>query len=556
MISGVVVGGYCLRGTMYSNSSMVLPALGAAIIAIVWLAEYSVVRRLRRFQLAMIVALCAMLLGGLLVGMVSGAPLTKRIVSLKHSLQDSGALPKRGRGGAGKGSGLSGSNQLDLDPPDLSGRAGVVAYLTFKKSRSRSGPIYLRKAGLSRFDGHRWDFTKGDMEIIVDEHDEREDGWTQVDPKSRGRDIRYTVHLPDVTAPWLITLPNTTRFQLPGIRVAENDTYYAPSKRGGFISYRAAASPKYLDEIDSPKLQVGQTNEDNLSLPEGPLSERIRKLADWVVEGAATPRDRIYELKTFLKDEFKYEIRRDKRASLEDFAFDSMRGHCTMFATLYTLMLRSQGIPARVAMGLCGGAFDEKNQVYEFYNKDYHAWVEVKLKEYGWVLVDPTPVADRPIKPVSDSDFADTRDLYSPLHEELADQNAFDNTSLATGRRKRFMRLGTLALPLLVTWILSVIVLHRNRRTTGRDPIKDIGGANTITDFYIAFCRYFATAGHPRRLSQTPYEYMLALKEKKRIGDEFDDMFDYYCGVNYEGKRPSLETEKDFMRRIGALKDK
>jgi hypothetical protein len=72
------------------------------------------------------------------------------------------------------------------------------------------------------------------------------------------------------------------------------------------------------------------------------------------------------------------------------FLFTTKRGYCSYFAFAMTLMLRSLGIPARVAVGFFiepqSGAFD----YYPVRSDMAHAWVEVFYPGYGWIDYDPT----------------------------------------------------------------------------------------------------------------------------------------------------------------------
>lgn len=80
----------------------------------------------------------------------------------------------------------------------------------------------------------------------------------------------------------------------------------------------------------------------------------------------------------------------------ESFAVDSFinevrRGHCELFGSALTLMLRSEGIPARVVSGYRGGDWSEPDGAYVVRASMAHLWVEVFFPEYGWVVFDPSP---------------------------------------------------------------------------------------------------------------------------------------------------------------------
>ncbi len=81
---------------------------------------------------------------------------------------------------------------------------------------------------------------------------------------------------------------------------------------------------------------------------------------------------------------------------IEDFLFRYKSGHCEYFATAMILMLRSVGIPARLATGFLGAEFNPLEDYYIVRQSNAHAWVEAYLPETGWTTIDPTPPAGRP----------------------------------------------------------------------------------------------------------------------------------------------------------------
>jgi transglutaminase-like putative cysteine protease len=90
---------------------------------------------------------------------------------------------------------------------------------------------------------------------------------------------------------------------------------------------------------------------------------------------------------------------------LEDFVSAHRGGHCEYFAGALVMMLRSQGIPARMVIGFKGGEWNEVGHYYQVQQLHAHAWVEVYLEEEqippgefageqppeaAWLVLDPT----------------------------------------------------------------------------------------------------------------------------------------------------------------------
>jgi transglutaminase-like putative cysteine protease len=74
-------------------------------------------------------------------------------------------------------------------------------------------------------------------------------------------------------------------------------------------------------------------------------------------------------------------------------------GYADHFATTYTMMLRSIGISARLAVGFDPGRFNPFTGFYEVSNTDAHALTEVYFPNYGWFAFDPIP--GHPLTPPS-----------------------------------------------------------------------------------------------------------------------------------------------------------
>jgi transglutaminase-like putative cysteine protease len=114
-----------------------------------------------------------------------------------------------------------------------------------------------------------------------------------------------------------------------------------------------------------------------------------------------------------LSREFNYtldfrDIERDEQLDpIEDFMRNHKSGHCSLYAASLCLMLRSQGIPARVVVGFLGGSYNDLGEFYLVTEQHAHAWVEAyipprdcsdemkldpRVAERGaWLTLDATP---------------------------------------------------------------------------------------------------------------------------------------------------------------------
>lgn len=176
-----------------------------------------------------------------------------------------------------------------------------------------------------------------------------------------------------------------------------------------YIVHSALANPSIED------LRAAGTNYPSwvtaryLQLPEN-FSPRIAELAQQISANAETPYERTAAITAWLRNEIEYQavippIPNDQNP-LEWVLFESKRGFCMYYASAEVLMLRSLGIPARMAVGFAQGEVieDQQDQTsisYLVRRKDYHAWPEVYFPEIGWVEFEPTASQDDLIRPLT-----------------------------------------------------------------------------------------------------------------------------------------------------------
>ncbi len=151
----------------------------------------------------------------------------------------------------------------------------------------------------------------------------------------------------------------------------------------------------------------------------------VRELARSVAGDAATPYAAVNHIESYLRRSYTYDEEPPfptslpdgtaggwpaNRPPLVDFLLNSRRGFCQQFAGAMTVMLRSLGIPARVAVGYTGGSFDPDLEAYLVADRDAHSWVEVWFPDQGWIPFDPTPGRSVPNPAsVSSPDYAPSR---------------------------------------------------------------------------------------------------------------------------------------------------
>ena len=120
--------------------------------------------------------------------------------------------------------------------------------------------------------------------------------------------------------------------------------------------------------------------------------DRVAERTERITANAETPYDTARVVERWLENnkEYSLDVQRPRENVADEFLFEMDAGYCTYFATAMVVMLRSQDIPARMAVGYTSGERVAENEwVVRGYNA--HAWVEAYFPEVGWVRFDPTP---------------------------------------------------------------------------------------------------------------------------------------------------------------------
>lgn len=123
------------------------------------------------------------------------------------------------------------------------------------------------------------------------------------------------------------------------------------------------------------------------------VREYARPLVDRVTGGAPTPEARLSAVQDWFHANFQYDTAWRKRDAdpLKQFLLEKTPSHCEFFAAGMTLMLRSQGIPARYVTGFMVYEKNGPGGYTVIRDEHAHAWVEAWLDHRGWVTCDPTP---------------------------------------------------------------------------------------------------------------------------------------------------------------------
>jgi transglutaminase-like putative cysteine protease len=268
-----------------------------------------------------------------------------------------------------------------------------------------------------------------------------------------------------------------------------------------------------------------------LQLPEGNQLDRVKAKAQELAGGATNPYDKAEAIQNYLRT-FPYDEKipfpPEDRDRIDWFLFDLQRGYCDYFASAMAVMLRSQGVPARLVSGYAGGVYSSEKGVYEVRQNVAHTWVEVYFPGFGWQRFEPTPASyatppDRPedaqqagvegSQSGSDpSDLFTGRDIsLEELERRLAERegsisnpdaiNKLIAEQEAAARRAALIRNGTVGGGLVAIAVVLFVFLRRPN------------GAGAAALAYARTQRIARWAGIGPKESATPREFALQLAE-------------------------------------------
>lgn len=163
---------------------------------------------------------------------------------------------------------------------------------------------------------------------------------------------------------------------------------------------------------------------------EVPASLSLSKLAGMITGGLDNPYDQVVAITRYLRENYVYSATIPTPPQDRDpilwFLFDLKQGFCNYYATAEVLLVRSLGIPARLAVGYAQGEPDPTNTQFTVRQKHSHAWPEVYFPGIGWVEFEPTSAQPQIVRPSGtnpeESPAPPVANPASPNTRELAEQ--------------------------------------------------------------------------------------------------------------------------------------
>ncbi|MFQ3293632.1 MAG: transglutaminase-like putative cysteine protease [Natrialbaceae archaeon] len=297
-----------------------------------------------------------------------------------------------GDGGAGPG-GPSPTLEASLTdaPAETTIRGPIRLSPEVRFSVTAEEPAYWRAGAYDRFSGQSWIRT-GDAQEYVGGRLARPPGKTNLVSQYFTMESKMSV-MPAAATPIEVDGQAATDALVDAHQVLRPSK---PLQEGTTYSVKSAVYDGNLDTLqdvtqdDPPSIRNTYTQ-----VPSG-ISGSFRDRTERVVGDADGRLETAIRIERHLENrkDYSLNVTRPDGNVADAFLLRMDEGYCVYYATAMTMMLRTEGIPARYVVGYTPGQQVGDNE-WVVRGLNSHAWVEVYFPEVGWIKFDPTPGGPR-----------------------------------------------------------------------------------------------------------------------------------------------------------------
>ena len=446
---------------------------------------------------------------------------------------------------------------MDLAPSDKPEVRLVMDSADDATRLRQSGAAYVTAFSHDTFDGRRWtsqpaadsQWITADRDGLIPIHRER----------GSGPAFRYSVlhaRLGDGLDS-LRTLQGTEAVRLPALRHVSLGVYLidSPDVALSYHEYEALSSPLRFETLvergvsieagDVAPAFLNSTTHAGLRNLIGDLSDRI--------PSERTLEQRLSELQHWLRNTYSYSVELDypdnDKCVLENFLGDPDKdliqaGCCLHFASAAALMARELGAPSRISYGWAGGQYFAPERQFIFRSQHAHAWAEVYLRDYGWVIFDTTPSGALP-QTTGGAPGESPPGVEEFFGEPGQSETAGDQRATLTLSPKWLMGAGALAVLALLA--LAGCKLRKSSTGTGKPSPTD---AAPSPGYLMLFLQASSRLGQPMPPGRTLNQHVLHLRAKRLEPQFAGELLTYHYDVTYRNTPRSARAEKRLSQQI------
>ena len=314
--------------------------------------------------------------------------------------------------------------------------------------------------------------------------------------------------------------------------------YTAVVNAGSFLpSQLSKAGTLYPAWVASRYLQVPLT-----------LPSRVRQMARTLTQSTSDPYDKALAIQDYLHTlKYNKDAKSPSRRGEEtdSFLFIQKEGVCTDFATAMVVMLRTQGIPARLATGYLPGLHETGTDTYTIRGKDYHAWPEVYFPNYGWVQFEPTPRPEIAVDVPLTEPTGSSPDVIPPEEMLVPDGGGLVGEPGSISSKPK----ANIVFPIVVATLLGASLLGL-LWTIGNRVHQNLRRSSSAAGVYQKMCRFASLIGIRPAMAETPLEYTQRLSMALPEGSEsIDSIGRMYTETSYSPKKDLGEEQLQRLQK-------
>lgn len=397
--------------------------------------------------------------------------------------------------------------------------------------------VYVRSFALDRYEDGAWSLNGAETKLISAD----EQGWIRFFEQGEGEILHEVFHgnyqggLDVFTA-----LQGARAVRLPSLTVDSEGLALLPkSSEDMGYEYWASSLPMMLADVAGADFQGYEMKSPDVGTRIGQLVLRVAGEGDLL--------ERLKKIEAYLRETYQYSLVTENRKNLdpiENFLFEEKRGHCEFFATAAALMARELGIETRIGYGWAGGKYFEINNMFVFRAREAHAWVEVKLEGYGWVLMEPTPP----------DAFDNGEQRVAEPGEKMPTPEEMIEEELAA-LEKDSENLAGWAFGLTGGFGVGAVLLFVLRRRTREGSLGGSGssaGKRKAAGYFAAWCRALGRRGVRNGAGHTVKRQVESMEDAPDFSRE---LIRYHYAVRYEGQPVDPKRERRIEKEIEKWED-
>jgi len=263
---------------------------------------------------------------------------------------------------------------------------------------------FWRVLAFDRYLGQGWEISRNDKTLTINRP-----GWsyqfflprpvTLNKTKEVIQTFTVVSELPNLLP--ALSQPKELFFPTQQVAIDPEGTLRSPLGLIEGLTYTVISEVPYRNRTllkDAPTTYSPAIQDYYLDIP-SKIRERVRKRTEELLATSSQPITSTYEKALFLAQAIKqrYSIQtelpflKQDEDLVEAFLFKYKGGYPDHFSAALTIMLRSIGVPARLAVGFSPGEFNPFTGLYVVRNTDAFAVTEVFFPKYGWFAFDPIP---------------------------------------------------------------------------------------------------------------------------------------------------------------------